>query len=94
MRCMLRCCLFVVSSLSSAKIESCILGKGTQLGPKAELTRCVTQAGVEVGAGGKQPDHHGVHAFTESRPSENVKGEKLEVSNWMASPEEMDELTD
>ena len=52
---MLRCRFFVLSLLSSAKIESCILGKSTQVGPKAELTRCVTQAGFEVGAGGKRP---------------------------------------
>lgn len=35
----------------SAKLEGCILGKNTQVGQKAELTRCVTQAGYEVAAG-------------------------------------------
>jgi len=36
----------------SAKLEGCILGKSTLVCSKAELTRCVTQAGYEVGAGG------------------------------------------
>jgi len=52
-----------------AKLDGCLLGKNTQIGPKAELTRCVTQAGYEVNAG------------------EIVKGEKLEVSDWMATPD-------
>ena len=29
-----------------------MLGGGTKVGPKAELSRCVTQAGFEVDAGG------------------------------------------
>ncbi|PPQ89533.1 hypothetical protein CVT25_012205 [Psilocybe cyanescens] len=52
-----------------AKLDNCILGKNTQVGVKAELIRCVTQAGYEVNAG------------------ETVKGEKLEVSDWMATPD-------
>ncbi|KAI0054970.1 UDP-3-O-glucosamine N-acyltransferase [Artomyces pyxidatus] len=35
-----------------AKLEGCILGKGTKVGLKAELIRCLTQAGYEVEAGG------------------------------------------
>ncbi|PPQ74037.1 hypothetical protein CVT26_006940 [Gymnopilus dilepis] len=51
------------------KLDNCILGKSTRVGVKAELTRCITQAGYEV------------------PPGEIVKGEKLEVSDWMASPD-------
>ncbi|KAJ3562794.1 hypothetical protein NP233_g9353 [Leucocoprinus birnbaumii] len=34
-----------------AKIDGSVLGKNTKIGSKAELTRCVTQAGYEVSAG-------------------------------------------
>jgi len=34
-----------------AKLDGCILGKSTKVGVKAELIRCVTQAGYEVNAG-------------------------------------------
>ncbi|KAF8894888.1 UDP-3-O-glucosamine N-acyltransferase [Gymnopilus junonius] len=51
------------------KLENCILGKSTRVGAKAELTKCVTQAGYEVSGG------------------EVAKGEKLEVSDWMATPD-------
>ncbi|KDQ27853.1 hypothetical protein PLEOSDRAFT_39954 [Pleurotus ostreatus PC15] len=34
-----------------AKLDGSILGKGTKVGPKAELIRCVTQSGYEVAAG-------------------------------------------
>jgi len=33
------------------KIDGCVLGKNTKIGLKAELFRCVTQAGYEVSAG-------------------------------------------
>lgn len=39
-------------SFVSAKIEGCVLGKNTKIGLKAELIRCVTQAGYEISAGG------------------------------------------
>ncbi|TFK44620.1 UDP-3-O-glucosamine N-acyltransferase [Crucibulum laeve] len=52
------------------KLDGCILGKNTKVGSKAELSRCVTQAGYEVS------------------PGETVKGEKLDVSDWTAAPEE------
>ncbi|KAL5485551.1 GCD1 [Sanghuangporus weigelae] len=35
-----------------AKLDGCMLGKNTRIGAKAELVRCVTQAGFEVEAGG------------------------------------------
>ena len=35
-----------------AKLDGCILGKNTKIGAKAELTKCLTQAGYEVEAGG------------------------------------------
>jgi len=56
------------------KLDSCILGKNTQVGSKAELTRCITQAGYEINVG------------------EVVKGEKLEVSDWTANPEDESSL--
>ncbi|KXN90911.1 putative translation initiation factor eIF-2B subunit gamma [Leucoagaricus sp. SymC.cos] len=34
-----------------AKIEGSVLGKNTKIGAKAEMSRCVTQAGYEVSAG-------------------------------------------
>lgn len=37
----------------SAKLESCLTGTNTKIGAKADLTKCVTQAGYEVDAGGK-----------------------------------------
>ena len=40
-------------SLSSAKLEGCILGRNTKVGAKAELVRSLTQAGYEVDAGGE-----------------------------------------
>jgi hypothetical protein len=38
---------------TSTKLDGCILGTNTKVGAKAELSRCVTQAGYEVGIGGK-----------------------------------------
>jgi translation initiation factor eIF-2B subunit gamma len=38
--------------VESVKLENCVLGKNTKVGTKAELVRCVTQAGFEVEAGG------------------------------------------
>ncbi|TFY60192.1 hypothetical protein EVG20_g7506 [Dentipellis fragilis] len=35
-----------------AKLDGCILGLNTKVGAKAELARCLTQAGYEVDAGG------------------------------------------
>lgn len=35
-----------------AKLEGCILGRSTKVGAKAELSKCVTQAGFEADAGG------------------------------------------
>ncbi|KAJ7262277.1 UDP-3-O-glucosamine N-acyltransferase [Mycena haematopus] len=49
-----------------AKLDGCVLGKNTKVGAKAELVRCVTQAGYEID------------------PGENVKNEKLEISDWTA----------
>jgi ADP-glucose pyrophosphorylase len=38
--------------MDRVKLDNCILGKNTQVGSKAELTRCITQAGYEINAGG------------------------------------------
>ena len=35
----------------SAKLEGCLLAKHTHIGSKAELVRCITQAGYEVDVG-------------------------------------------
>lgn len=40
-------------SIDRAKLDGCILGKGTKIGGKAELKQCITQAGYEVDAGGE-----------------------------------------
>lgn len=47
-----RFCTSYTHSFVSAKIDGCVLGKNTKIGLKAELFRCVTQAGYEVSAGG------------------------------------------
>jgi ADP-glucose pyrophosphorylase len=44
----------VIKQVDRVKLDSCILGKNTQVGSKAELTRCITQAGYEINAGGGQ----------------------------------------
>lgn len=41
-----------LSDFSRAKLDGCILGKNTKVRTKSELSRCVTQAGYEIGPGG------------------------------------------
>lgn len=41
------------ATIRSAKLDGSILGMNTKVGTKAELIRCVTQAGYEVEDGGK-----------------------------------------
>jgi len=79
-------------NFSSVKLDGCILGKNTQVGTKAVLSRCVTQAGYEVAAGGK-PQHIKIciHRWPSLYTTEILKGEKLEISNWMATPDGTDE---
>lgn len=36
-----------------AKLEGCILGAYTKVGAKADLSRCITQPGYDVAAGGE-----------------------------------------
>ena len=50
--------LLTESSFYRAKLEGCILGKNTHVGPKAELVRCITQAGYEVEANGRTDYFH------------------------------------
>jgi len=71
----------------SAKLDGCLLGKNTQVGMKAELVRCVTQAGYEVNAGGEYYMLGSALFADGSKFVEVVKGEKLEVSDWMATPD-------
>jgi translation initiation factor eIF-2B subunit gamma len=42
------------SRVYRAKLEGCILGGNTKVGAKAELSKCVTQAGFEADAGGER----------------------------------------
>jgi ADP-glucose pyrophosphorylase len=48
----------LIKMLDRVKLDNCILGKNTQVGSKAELTRCITQAGYEINAGGGQSSSH------------------------------------
>lgn len=61
-----------------------MLGKNTKIGAKAELVRCVTQAGYEVDPGGLSIQY--AYTFWRSCTSatESVKNEKLEISDWAA----------
>ena len=81
-------------SFFSAKLEGCILGRGTKVGSRAELVRCLTQAGYEVDAGGTNGCFFWRDAFSFSffffflsmtfLPIATIRNEKLEVSDWMA----------
>ena len=75
-----------------AKLDGCILGKDTKIGAKAELVRCLTQAGYEVDAGGKRFlfrwKNGGYEHIMNHISSETYKNEKLEVSDWTAAPDE------
>ena len=42
----------LIKMTDRVKLDNCILGKNTQVGSRAELTRCITQAGYEINAGG------------------------------------------
>lgn len=61
----------------------------TRVGSKAELLRCVTQAGYEVKEGGNIPPFHKL--CRAQLRSETFKNEKLDVSGWGAGSEESDE---
>jgi translation initiation factor eIF-2B subunit gamma len=73
--------------MNRVKLESCILGKNTQVGSKAELTRCITQAGYEINAGGESSFSHNFSQIKFDFIAV-VKGEKLELSDWTANPED------
>ena len=81
----------------SAKLEGCILGRGTKVGSRAELVRCLTQAGYEVDAGGTNSCVLARRVFVfcfvlfcffflsmTFLPIATIRNEKLEVSDWMA----------
>ena len=69
--------------LCSVKLDGCILGKNTRIGAKAELSKCVTQAGYEVEGSGK---HLHSLLFVEDAvfimESASFRNEKLDVSDW------------
>jgi translation initiation factor eIF-2B subunit gamma len=53
------CCRFCAGRTQRsrrAKLESCLIGKNTKIGAKADLSRCATQAGYEVEAAGRTFD--------------------------------------
>jgi len=68
-----------------AKIDGCVLGKNTKIGLKAELIRCVTQAGYEVSAGGLFYSNLSlVDLIFILFPffADTIKNEKLETTDW------------
>ncbi|KAF8993727.1 UDP-3-O-glucosamine N-acyltransferase [Cyathus striatus] len=73
----------IIEDERSAKLDSCILGKNTKIGAKTELSRCVTQAGYDVGPGetvkGEKLD---VSDWTaQQSDSDSLKGEDDENSD-------------
>ncbi|KAE9394986.1 UDP-3-O-glucosamine N-acyltransferase [Gymnopus androsaceus JB14] len=72
-------------------VDGCILGKNTKVGAKAELTRCVTQAGYEVASEGGQESLKECFGLSLISYAESVKNEKLDVSDWTAGPDESEE---
>lgn len=66
-------------------MDGCILGKNTKVGEKSELSRCVTQAGYEVDAGGIMDLLAFCSTFSDSGTGTgNYRNEKLDVSDWTA----------
>lgn len=76
--------------MCSAKLDNCILGKNTRVGAKAELYRCVTQAGYEIQAGGELRLLHYLTSLYKTG-ADILKGEKLEVSDWTTTERDDDE---
>ncbi len=74
----------------SVKIDGCVLGKNTKIGQKAELLRCVTQAGYEVSAGGRlylnlissTLNFFFLSFFLFFPSTDTIKNEKLETTDW------------
>ena len=69
------------------------MGKGTKVGEKAELSKCVTQCGYEVAAGGMSPCPSFAHNSL-IRQIETVRNEKLDVSDWTAAQTSEDDDED
>lgn len=78
----------LIKMMDRVKLDNCILGKNTQVGSKAELTRCITQAGYEINAGGGQSFLSQCSSWINFDLIEVIKGEKLEASDWTADPED------
>ena len=77
---------------SRAKLEGCILGAYTKVGAKADLSRCVTQPGYDVPAGGTI-----ILTCTTPHPNgvlESLRHEKLEISDWAAHETSEDQDSD
>lgn len=80
--------LFHALIVSRAKLDGCILGINTKVGAKAELSRCVTQAGYEVDAGGSYnqfPSRDCMCLHVGIQLSETFRNDKLEVADWTAA---------
>ncbi len=77
------------------KLEGCILGQGTKVHAKAELSRCITQSAYEVQHGGQSMYLHvrTLHTCTHFR-TESYKNEKLETSDWTAHETSEDQDSD
>ena len=69
------------------------MGKGTKVGERAELSKCVTQCGYEVGASGMS-----VYIFCAISPfirsTDTARNEKLDVSDWTAAQTSEDDDED
>ena len=84
-------------TLHRAKLEGCILGGSTKVGVKAELLKCVTQAGFEVDAGGRfLYIVKGPSTDDRSRQFDtgNYRNAKLEISDWTIAGAYDDEDSD
>jgi len=72
--------------LHRAKLEGCILGGSTKVGAKAELSKCVTQAGFGVDAGGEFcsciPGDYLLTIYRADSYIGNYRNAKLEISDW------------
>ena len=81
-----------------AKLEGCILGGSTKVGPKAELSKCVTQAGFEVDAGGVFSPcvfwYDLLTIYYIDLHAGNYRNAKLEISDWTTTGAYDDEDSD
>lgn len=84
--------------LHRAKLEGCILGGSTKVGAKAELSKCVTQAGFGVDAGGELPlcilRDYLLTIYRADSYTGSYRNAKLEISDWTTAGAYDDEDSD